>query len=57
VVFVGILAVFWTAAVYFKTVICLGRDNCKTVWLNIEVFWVVTACRRVNSHSVIPLKS
>jgi len=48
--FVDILAVLWIAAVYFKTVISLGRDNCKTMWLNIEVFWDVTACRRENSH-------
>jgi hypothetical protein len=29
VVFVDTIAVLWIVAVYFKTVICLGRDNVK----------------------------
>jgi hypothetical protein len=33
-----------------KTVICLGRDNCITMWLNIEVFWDITAYRRGNNY-------
>jgi len=48
--FVDTLAVLWIAAVCFKTVICLGRDKCKTMWLNIEVFWDVTPRRLVNSY-------
>jgi hypothetical protein len=48
--FLDIVAVLWIAAVYFKTVICLGRGSCKAMWLNIEFLWDVTACRRGNSH-------
>ena len=48
--FVDTLAVLWISAAYFRTVICLGSDNCKTMWLNIEVSWDVTACRRGNCH-------
>lgn len=53
---VDTLAVLWIAAVCFKTVICLGSDKCKTMWLNIEVFWDVTACRRGNI-TVLSLQS